>query len=335
MDDVVELSWSHGQARVDATAAMLDDLVVTPGGRPVSPLARRTWAPTDDTARALPGHLRMLGGDFVGAPFGSAAIPTDAPPAWQRVATALPSPAHGIAADARWHLAADGTAALTATLDTPHPHPLGRLVRRIRGVPGRARVEFNLEISARRTHRTTVGLHPILALPPNTPSSARSAAIEVDFAWGRVWPGRLHPAARPMPDAVFTSLAEVAAASEVGATVDLTRVPPPAPTEEVVQLVGARSPFTLRHDDGTRVVVEWDDAAFDSVMLWISDRGIAGPPWNGTYRGLGVEPVISAFDLPPGTSLANNPLSEAGARTSVALQQGRTFHAWHAIEVLV
>jgi hypothetical protein len=329
MDDVVELTWSHGRARVHATAAMLDDLVVTPDARSIAPLARRTWDSTDEAVQALPGHLRVLGGDFVCAPFGSALVPADAPPHWQAVASALPAPAHGIAADASWHLTADGPGGITATVEPDASSPLARLVRRIRGISGRARVEFDLEITARRAHRTTLGLHPILALPP------APAAIEVDFAWGRVWPGRLHPAGRPLPDTTFTSLAEVPAVREPGGHVDLSRVPSPHPTEEVVQLVGARSPFTLRRDDGVRVVVEWDDATFDSLLLWSSDRGIDAPPWNGRYRGLGVEPVISAFDLPPGTSLAGNPLSAAGARTSIELHPHRPVRTWHAIEVLV
>lgn len=335
MDDSVELVWSHGRGRVHATAAMLRDLTVTAGGRRVQPLAQAAWGPQDPEVAGLPGHLRMLGGDFVCLPFGSAAVPSDAPKDWRRVGTPVPVPPHGITADASWCLTTDtaeeGATAVTATLVTPPEHDVARIVRRARPVPGHARIEFDLELTARRPHRTSLGLHPILALPPvGSPGGAR---LDVVFSWGCVWPGRLHENGRPAPAARFTSLDAVPAAT--GGTVDLTPLPPPHPTEEVVQLVGARSPFRLHHADGTVVVVEWDDTLFDSLLLWLSDRGLPEAPWRGAYRGLGVEPVVSAFDFSATTSASDNPLSRDGAHTALALSPAAPLRTTHAIEVIV
>lgn len=335
MDDSVELAWSHGRGRVHATAAMLRDLTLTAGGRRVQSLAQATWDPGDAEVTGLPGHLRMLGGDFVCLPFGSATVPPDAPEDWRRVGAPVPVPPHGITADASWQLTPDtteeGATAVTATLVPPPEHDVARIVRRVRPVPGRARIEFDLEVTARRPHRTSLGLHPILALPPV--GSPRGARLDVGFAWGCVWPGRLHEDGRPAPAARFTSLDAVPAAA--GGTVDLTRLPPPHPTEEVVQLVGARSPFRLHHADGTTVAVEWDDTLFDSLMLWLSDRGLPSVPWRGAYRGLGVEPVVSAFDFSATTSASDNPLRRDGARTTLALSPAAPLRTTHAIEVIV
>jgi hypothetical protein len=46
-------------------------------------------------------------------------------------------------------------------------------------------------------------------------------------------------------------------------------------------------------------------------MLWVSQRGRAGPPWNRRHCALGVEPLNGAFDLgrvaapPAGHALAD------------------------------
>lgn len=324
----VDVEWSHGRARLHSTAAMLTDLTLeTPHG-PRHPLAAATWTPDDPAAAQAPAHVRVLGGDFIALPFGSTTVPADAPPAWRRVDGPANTPAHGLPADADWRLRHDpATNIAHATFVPSAGHAIERLQRTVRGVPGRARVEFTLEATARVSHRTSLGLHPILALPENG-----HARIDVDFEAGRAWPGRLHARSRPLPDAVFSRLDAVPTSR---GRADLSIVPAPHPTEEVVQLVGARSPFRLRHDDGTTVVVEWDDGLLPSLLLWLSDRSIDEAPWRGRYRGLGVEPIASAFDFGLATSLADNPLARAGALTALSLEAGRTLRTHHAIEVLV
>ncbi len=44
-------------------------------------------------------------------------------------------------------------------------------------------------------------------------------------------------------------------------------------------------------------------------MLWISDRALQEAPWNGRYRGLGVEPVAAAFDFGEAASAGPNPIA--------------------------
>ncbi len=327
----VDVAWDRGAASMVSTAAMLTRASFLIGSRRIAPFARAPWKPDDDDLRTQPGHVRVLGGDFVALPFGSAPVPLKAPCAWRgsrdrgAAGADAPSPPHGEPADRDWRLRSLGPASLEAELELA-AGGVKRLRRRVTGVPGRARIEFELDIEPRSTHRTSIGLHPILALPRRG-----MARIEVGFSWGRVWPVRLHPDARPLPDAVFTALDSVPAPR---GRVDLSLLPPAHPTEEVVQLVDARSPALIRHADGTVVAIEWDDDVLSSLLLWISDRGIPNPPWNHRYRGLGVEPVASAFDFPLATSLADNPLSDAGARTWITLEAGRTLRVRHAVEVM-
>jgi hypothetical protein len=92
------------------------------------------------------------------------------------------------------------------------------------------------------------------------------------------------------------------------------------PREDVVQLCGVRGPVTASYlDEGAALRIDWDSSILPSVALWLSDRALLGPPWHGAYRGLGVEPVAAAFDLPDEVSTAANPIADSGTRTSVRL----------------
>lgn len=67
------------------------------------------------------------------------------------------------------------------------------------------------------------------------------------------------------------------------------------------------------------MTLDWDRDILPSLMLWISDRGAEDPPFNGRYRGLGVEPLAAAFDLADAISTAPNPLNRRGLRTAVEI----------------
>jgi hypothetical protein len=79
------------------------------------------------------------------------------------------------------------------------------------------------------------------------------------------------------------------------------------------------------------IEIDWDSAALPHAMIWLSDRQLSDAPWNGRYRGLGIEPIASAFDFPAAVSTAPNPLSEAGHRTWIDLDPARPLHLSHRI----
>jgi hypothetical protein len=51
----------------------------------------------------------------------------------------------------------------------------------------------------------------------------------------------------------------------------------------------------------------------------MSNRGRKLAPWNGENLCIGVEPVVSAFDLGSAVALTNNPLASDGIRAAVPL----------------
>jgi hypothetical protein len=104
--------------------------------------------------------------------------------------------------------------------------------------------------------------------------------------------------------------------------------------QDNVMLTGVTGPFHAQFaDTGTRVTIDWDRAVLPHVMLWLSDGVIDEEPWRGRYRGLGVEPLVAAFDFTDAVSTAPNPLTARGVRTAVSLDPERPLVVRHSWEV--
>src|SRR4029077_3454847 len=112
-------------------------------------------------------------------------------------------------------------------------------------------------------------------------------------------------------------------------------------TEEIVQLCGIdgsvrlrdeaeRAAWTLTFDkqearsapgsaSGAGSGATGTRESLPSLLLWMSNRGRKYDPWNGRNLCLGVEPIASAFDLGTPTSVAPNPIADAGVATALTL----------------
>ena len=318
-------TWSHGEAVVSTTAGMLLGCVFQLDGRAFDPFASAPW--TADAFPGLPGHLRVLGAEFVCLPFGEGGPLPEAVPEWAPLLGGPPNvPGHGAAADEEWRIEDRRAGGVTLILDRPDHDPIQRLERRIDGVPGEPELQFSLTITARRATATSLGLHPILRLP-QTPRSLR---VEADFEAGFTYPAPTAPGhSRVHPGERFTRLDAVPASD---GEADFSRLPFEQPTEDVVQLAGVRAPVSVVFvQEGAGVEIEWDRTLLPSVQLWLSDRVLEGDPWKGRYRGLGVEPIASAFDLSSDVSTHPNPISRAGFGTAVELAGGETLETTYSL----
>lgn len=137
---------------------------------------------------------------------------------------------------------------------------------------------------------------------------------------------RLAPAAR------FASLAAVPL--DRGGMADLTRLPLPHATEELVQLTIADGRATLTWPaKGFRARLPRDTAHFPDLNLWICNRGRSAFPWNGRHQSLGLEPVCAAFDLGTAVSAGPNPLETSGRPSARRFRAGEVFTTRHRIAV--
>jgi len=278
------LSWSHGSAEVWALSGAIHHLELTLfNGRRVRPLAEAPWQGEAAIAGdgAIPAHLRYLGGEWACVPFGkSAADPV----------------VHGFGTDNCWTFEeADEGVALV--IDYPEDRPVERLRRTIRGVPGAARVEFTLEVTARRDCVLPIGLHPILA-PGQAGEELR---IEGACSHGETFPvtfepgvSRLAAGARFEPPGALPL--EGGGTVSIGALLTET-------TEEAFQLYGVDGAMRIAYpQSGHAVRLEWQAEDYPTCLYWISTGGRTAKPWNGRFRGFGVEPLNARFEAREGAS---------------------------------
>ena len=164
-------------------------------------------------------------------------------------------------------------------------------------------LDCTFRIHARRRAQISAGLHPILRLP-DTPGRMH---ITADFAFGLTHPG--------YGGLEFRSLDTV---PSPGGTVDLSCVPLSPRTDLNAQLCGMRGPLrAVWLDEGAGLDLDWDRALLPSLQIWHTDGGIGGAPWHNAYRGIGLEPIASAFDLDTSVSCAANPINARGVATAI------------------
>lgn len=315
------LRWSHGEAKVLATAAMLDSCVFQLPTGPFTPFARAPWMGTV-TDRSIIGHLRELGGDFVGIPFGAGGPMPGAAPEWADLATQPRlHPIHGPSGDSDWTITSTSPNSVTLSLDYGPESPVLRLERTITGREGEAAIDFTLRIHARRAATLSLGLHPNFRLP----EAAGRLQLNADFAFGVVHPGF---ADHQRPD--FQNLEAVP--TRDGGTVDFSHVPLTAHKNFLVQLCGMRGPLTGTYlDEGTGFELDWDRSLVPSLHIWHTDRGVGGEPWNNQFRGIGLEPLASAFDLHTDVSAGPNPINRRGVATAISIDPARPLDIHHAV----
>lgn len=310
---MIAIASAHVSAQVLTEGGLLWRPTFRPEhGRAARPFAEAAWA--DAAADALvPPYVHKLGGAFVALPFGGRAVPAGTP-GW--AAADGDAPLHGIAANATWALTDQAPERVTLMLDLPEPSEVARIEQTIACDQHAPSIDIELRITARREGRVPVGYHPVLRLPE------RAGDLRLEAAFGA---GYTSPLAADMPivaaDARFAELATVPAL--LGA-LDLMRLPLDVPGEALLML--ARGVGRVRADyadEGYRVELTWDADLLPNCLLWLHDRAGAGWPGGHMFRGLGIEPSASAFDLAHAVSTGNNPLTRAEERTALALDPPR------------
>lgn len=334
--DDIQLTWAHGDFTVVPVGAMCGPAhFALSDGRRIQPFAVASW--TDDGSdefAALPPLLKRLRGDWPCVPFGMPQTRADLPADWLPATAAIAGLGdwfHGPGANLAWQVKETAAGALTLELDYPDTHPIRRLVRRISGDPAAAKLHFDLEVHPRVDCRLPIGVHPVLRLP----ADPQKAHLTVEGASGiYTYPVDAEPGVSQLPHGARFERLEAATWSD-GEPLDLSRHPLPRRTEEIVLVAGATGRAHLDNtEEGYRVTVAWDPAAFASCNLWISNGGRGFFPWNHAFRGLGIEPVTAPFDL--GTAVAAHgagPLVRAGVPCTVDFRAGQAWATRYSIEV--
>jgi len=318
MSDAVHIETAYARGTVYPTAALFTDIEFKlPSGRWVQPMATAPWGEALDPA--IPGHLRRLGGEFFCLPFGGGGTVRDPIAGWESLATASPNePMHGPAANAEWQIVAQDRHSVRLSLDLPEDYIVSRIERCITLGADRPVANAAITLEIRESGRVPVAFHPILRLP----AEVSRLHLSAEFARGFTYPALIEPDRMACePGQTFAHLQNVP--KRRGGSVDLSRLPLGPRVDDVVLLAGMSGPLRAAfYDDGYALTVDWPRDLLPHCLVWIHDRGIDVPPWNGSYRGIGIEPLASAFDAPWAVSLGENPLARAGFPTALAVSKG-------------
>ncbi|WP_156343019.1 hypothetical protein [Devosia sp. A16] len=317
-----KLRWSHGEATVLSTAAMLADATFLVADRPFKPFARAPWLGTVDDP-SIVGHLRVLAGDFVGLPFGTGGRHAGPNlPEWGSLLTqSATGTIHGPTAHREWTIVGGDEQSVTLSLDYDPDSVVRKVERVITARTDAPALDFVMRIFARHKAPISAGLHPNFRLPDNP----GRLELKLDFDFGLTHPGQT---AQGDPQE-FKSLSSV---PKDGARVDMSHIPLSPRTDKNVQLCGVRSPLTGTYlDEDMGFELDWDRELLPTLMIWHTDGGIQGEPWNGQFRAVGLEPLASAFDLHTDVSTGPNPINARGIKTWVDLDPAKPLEIRHSI----
>lgn len=293
-------------------------------GRLVQPFYRAPW--DDFAADPLLAHLQ---GDFACVPFGIGPSAMDGfPPPWDELEPGPDARAHGYPANSVWEPVTVGPDWAELLLELPEPEPVESIRRIIRCE--QPWVSIAEEFTVRQDVSLPLGLHPMFRLP----SEAGGARLRLPGCRTLVtFPVATDSSSVLLPATEFGDAA--GAPLREGGVLDLTSLPLPVATEELVLMVEVAEPRVALENlvEGYRILLEWESDYLSHCLLWISNRGRNFPPWNGRNLCLGVEPVTSAFDLGTQISTAVNPLAAQGIRTAVPLESGKTHIMRHRFKI--
>jgi hypothetical protein len=304
-------------------------LFVLPGGRQVAPFHIAPWA-HEPRSEDLPAILRRLRGEWPCVPFGSDG---DRAPMgdWpgSKSATTVDALPHGFGSNNEWRFDDDGKGGIRLVVTYPDGHPIASLERRVMPDPVGAALDFELVINVREACELPLGLHPCFRLP------MKPGAMHIEVSSNVA--GVTFPTATD-ESSIFKQNQFLPRWNDVplvdGSRLDVSRVPLPQDTEELVQLIDMPGHASLWNSaEGYRVRLKWNREHYPSALLWFSNRGRKFAPWNGRHLALGLEPICAAFDLGQQISAADNLISRRGVATARNFMAGDRFVTRYRVEV--
>jgi hypothetical protein len=283
---------------------------------PVQPYYVSPWQ--QERRKIAEPVLVPLRGDFFCMPFGEGGP-------WG----ATTHPVHGEPAGRQWTFRSltcgGGLTTLTLTMRTRRL--AGRITKTLH-LLDRQNVVYMQHVLAGFSCATPLGHHAILDVPAEA-GALRLATSPIRFGMTNPVPTG-DPAAGEYPslapDRRFRRLARVATIWKSPATADLTRLPAREGFTDILAVFsapGRRTAWTAA--TLARRGYLWfalkDPARLPATVVWVSNKGRHGPPWDGRNRCLGLEEVCGYFAMGLGASLRANALSRQGIPTAVKLSR--------------
>jgi hypothetical protein len=314
-------SWRIASSSVEAFVTVqgghMGPVVFDRKGRKIQPYSVAPWT-DDEPDPGWPPLLSVLRGDFFCLPFGGNGAPFHGEK----------HPVHGETANAKWRL--DGVekqgTVTTLRLSMKTKTRAGLVRKNISLVDGHNAVYCQHVISG-MSGPMSLGHHPMLKFPDKAGSGIITHS---PIKYGMVNPTPFEdPAARGYsilePGCRFTDLRKVRTIT--GKFADASRYPARRGFEDLVMMVARPAgPFAWTAVTFPKQRFAWfslkDPRVLKQTVLWISNGGRHGAPWNGRHVNvLGVEEVTGFFANGLADAAKPNVISKRGDATCLRLDR--------------
>lgn len=315
------VEWPHGEFDIHSRGGMLAGVKLNVGGRVVSPFYEAPWIAPG--RRTTPPILENLRNEFPCVPFGDDYLQDSVTNEWRPSLARSAADAaldesdfmlHGFGAAGEWKLIRKDDLSIEIAIDYPATSPIRRMARKVMADKDGPGLGFQLCIEVRKPVSRPIGVHPNFALPDFSGTfRIRPGA----FRFGMVHASGPEPGvSRAEPGATFEDIRSVPMIG--GSNAPFDRLPFAYNTEETLQLCGIDGRVGLDDENlGVSYELEWNPEDFNSLLIWISNRGRSYDPWDSRNLCVGVEPFTGTFDLGTRASLSSNPINRRGVATVV------------------
>ena len=194
-------------------------------------------------------------------------------------------PGHGYCSHAQWQLVKQTDEEILIEVKYPEDNDIDKLVQRIYPTKDEPKLNVELQIFARKSCNLPIAVHPTLRLDDWSRPSASSSSeykpaklysnslLPGAFNFGVALPGKHEPSSIIKPFTRFESLEAIEVLTERRIK-DFSRFPLEENTENVVQLCNCNGRFAIYNQpSNTSFVLEWEKEKFNSVQIWMSNRG--------------------------------------------------------------
>ncbi len=314
-----EPSWEFRSKTVQAALTQrgghLSPVVYHVDGRKLAPFAPSPWA-SEQPDPALPPILQVLRGDFFCMPFGAS----------DRTFRAEPHPIHGETANAHWTFQSCTTSNGRTWLHTRLATTVrkGTVDKYLMVADGHPAI-YSRHVIAGMKGPMNYGHHAILKFPDEPGSGTISTS---PFALGQVYDGIFGDPATGAyqsfkPAATFSSLERVP--TLFGTPTDASRFPARAGYDDLLMLQSKpKTAIGWTAVTFAKQKYVWfglkDIATLPGTVMWFSNGGRHGAPWNGRHRNTaGIEEVCSYFATGLPESAGPNAHKKRGFKTAAIL----------------
>ncbi len=316
-----KIIWKGGEIIIDTLGCKMVP-TFNLNNKKIKPLHEPAWL--DDATQefnSLPGILQNLKGEFPCVPFGINSPVEELVEEWKLSYSEEPyiiNEPHGFSANKNWELIDLQSHHAEFQIYYPEKDLVNFLRRKISVSDDNPnKISCALQINVKEDCELPIGLHPMLKIPNKFDKVKIKPGT---FKFGLTYPGLvLRDKTLGAIGQEFSSLDNVKGYKVD--SIDLSRPPFKGNYEDLFQLCGVDGNVTIENfEDNYQLNFQWDTSHFNSVLMWVSNKGRTEYPWESKHITIGFEPITSAFGL--STHVSNNlenPISKRNIPTSVKL----------------